>query len=311
MCFAQLKESMTSAPALALYKANRETTLSADASSYGLGAVLLQKQPGGELRPVAHASRAMSRVEQRYAQIEKDALATTWACERYSNFLIGKTFHIETDHKPLVSLLGQKTLDELPPRIQRFRMRLMRFWYSISHVPGNDLITADTLSRAPVVESQQPEDNSFQYECQAYVNAVMSALPVTDKRLLEIKQAQADNATCQNVQEFCMHGWPYKAKLGSEEKLHLQVAADITIQKRLLLKCSRLVIPVAMQKTMLGKIHEGHQGITKCRERAKQSVWWPGLSKQIEDLVDKCDKCSKDRQNRVEPMIPSDVPERP
>ena len=119
MCFAQLKESLTSAPVLALYNAKRETTLSADASSYGLGAVLLQKQPDGELRPVAYASRAMSGVEQRYAQIEKEALATTWACERFSDFLIGKTFHIETDHKPLVSLLGQKTLDELPPRIQR------------------------------------------------------------------------------------------------------------------------------------------------------------------------------------------------
>ncbi len=91
-----------------------------------------------------------------------------------------------------------------------------------------------------------------------------------------------------------MHGWPDKAKLGSEEKLYLQVAADLTIQKGLLLKGSRLVIPVAMQKTILGKIHEGHQGITKCRERAKQSVWWPGLSKQIKDLVDKCDKCSKE-----------------
>ena len=139
MCFAQLKESLTSAPVLALYNANRETTLSADASSYGLGAVLLQKQPYGELRPVAYASRAMSGVEQRYAQIEKEALATTWACERHSDFLIGKTFHIETDHKPLVSLLGQKTLDELPPIIQRFRMRLMRFRYSISHVPGKGL----------------------------------------------------------------------------------------------------------------------------------------------------------------------------
>ena len=156
-CFAQLKESLTSAPVLVLYNANRETTLSADASSYGLGAVLLQKQPDGELRPVAYASRAMSGVEQRYAQIEKEALATTWACERYSNFLIGKTFHIETDHKPLVSLLGQKTLDELPPIIQRFRMMLMRSLYSISHVPGKDLITADTLSRAPVMENQQPE----------------------------------------------------------------------------------------------------------------------------------------------------------
>ena len=176
---------------------------------------------------------------------------------------------------------------------------------------STDLITADTLSRAPVVESQHPEDKSFQDKCQSYINAVASALPITDKRLLEIKQAQADDATCQNIQELCMRGWPDKAKLGSEEKLYLLVAAYLTIQKGLLLKGGRLVIPVTMQKTILGKIHEGHHGITKYRERAKQSVWWPGLSKQIEDLVDKCDKCSKERQNRVAPMIPSDVPERP
>ena len=98
-------------------------------------------------------------------------------------------------------------------------------------------------------------------------------LPVTDKRSLEIKQAQADDATCQNIQEFCMHGWPDKAKLGSEEKLYLQVAAVLTIQKGLLHRGNRLVIPVARQKTILGKIHEGHKGITECRERAKQSVW--------------------------------------
>ena len=70
-CFAQLKECLASAPVLALYNANRETTLSADASSYGVGAALLQKQPDGELRPVAYVSRAMSGVGQRYAQIEK------------------------------------------------------------------------------------------------------------------------------------------------------------------------------------------------------------------------------------------------
>lgn len=142
-CFKQLKESITSTPILALFDAKQETTLSADASSHGLGAVLLQRQPDGKLQPVAYASRSMSSTEQRYAQIEKEALATTWACERFSDFLLGKTFHVETDHKPLVSLLGQKTLDQLPPRIQRFRMRLMRFNYSIAHVAGKDLITAD------------------------------------------------------------------------------------------------------------------------------------------------------------------------
>jgi len=59
-------------------------------------------------------------------------------------------FIIQTDHKPLVSLLeGLKQLDALSPRIQRFRMRLMRYSYTIAHVPGKDLTIADTLSQAP------------------------------------------------------------------------------------------------------------------------------------------------------------------
>ena len=272
-CFQALKDSLTSTPVLALYDAKRETTVSADASSFGLGAVILQRQPDGELRAVAYASRAMTGVEQRYAQIEKEALATTWACERYSDYILGKTFHIETDHKPLVSLFGQKTLDELPIRIQRFRMRLMRFRYTISHVPGKFLVTADTLSRAPVASTSNEKDTNFQEQCQAYVNAVMAALPITDQRLLEVKRAQSDAITCQRIEEYVTHGWPDRARLSPEEKLYSLVAAELSIEQGLLLKGARLVIPPALRQSMLTKIHTGHQGITKCRERAKQSVW--------------------------------------
>ena len=79
--FSSVKDALTESPALALFDPNLETTVSADASSYGLGAVLLQKQANGERRPVAYVSRSMTLTESRYAQIEKEALALTWACE--------------------------------------------------------------------------------------------------------------------------------------------------------------------------------------------------------------------------------------
>ena len=69
----------------------------------------------------------MTPTEQRYTQIEKEALALTWACERFADYLIGLRFHIETEHKPLVSLFGQKPLEELPIHVQQF---------TVGHVPG-------------------------------------------------------------------------------------------------------------------------------------------------------------------------------
>ena len=65
--------------------------------------------------------------------IEKEALATVWACDKFASYMyiVGLKFHIETDHKPLVPLLGSKHLDTLPPRILQFWLRLARFDYTI------------------------------------------------------------------------------------------------------------------------------------------------------------------------------------
>lgn len=60
-------------------------------------------------------------------------LTLTWAYERFSDFIVGLHFELETDHKPLVCLLGGQAVDSLPPQIQRFRMRLMRYSYTITH----------------------------------------------------------------------------------------------------------------------------------------------------------------------------------
>ena len=72
-----------------------------------------------------------------------------WACKWFADYLDGMTFSLETDHKPLVPLLSSTPLDDVPPRVLRFRLRLLRFDFSISHVPGKELLIADALSRAP------------------------------------------------------------------------------------------------------------------------------------------------------------------
>lgn len=80
----------------------------------------------------------------------------------------------------------------------------------------------------------------------------------------------------------------------------------------ILMRGSRIVIPKALQEEMLQRIHtSGHQGITKCRERARQSVWWPGLSTQLEEVVKACKTCCIHQQQRPEPLIPSELPQLP
>ena len=110
--FEELKNLLTSSPTLSLYYPSFETILSADASSFGLGAVLLQRQPLGDLKPVAYVSRSMTPTEQHYAQIEKEALVFTWVCKHLSTHLIGQRFQIETDHKPFIPLFSAEIPSE-------------------------------------------------------------------------------------------------------------------------------------------------------------------------------------------------------
>jgi len=122
--FHKLKEEISSPRVLALYDVEAKTKVCADASSHGLGAVLLQQQQQqNSWWSVAFASRALSETERHYAQIEKEALTLTWAVEKFSEYILGKYITLETDHKPLVPILGNKSLDTQPPRVLRFRLR--------------------------------------------------------------------------------------------------------------------------------------------------------------------------------------------
>ena len=70
--FTEIKEALTTAPILALYDPNRETKVNADASSYRIGGVVMQQQDNGDWKPISYVSRALSPVECRYSQVEKN-----------------------------------------------------------------------------------------------------------------------------------------------------------------------------------------------------------------------------------------------
>lgn len=197
---------------------------------------LLLMHPHMAWRPVAYASRAMSETERHYTQIEKEALAITWACEKFRTYILGLSFTIETDHKPL----STKCLDSLPPRLIRFRLRLSSYSYNVRHVPGKLLYTADTLSMAPITGASP---KSVIDEVEGFVSSTaIAALQASPNRLKVYCQAQIDDNTCRQIMEFCRTRWPSKEWAHCHLKPFWKVRGSFTICENILLFNSRIVV---------------------------------------------------------------------
>ena len=151
----------------------------------------------------------------------------------------------------------------------------MRYSFTISHVPDKSLVTADTLSKAPISKS------SLSYVCnevEAHVDLFCRNLPASDTRITKIKQLQEKDQVCQQLTSYCRDGWPGKARTPCSLKPYVSVSGEITVLDGLLMRGSRIIIPSPLRPTILEKLHTGHQDISKCREKARSSVWWPGLA---------------------------------
>lgn len=124
---------------------------------------------------------------------------------------------------------------------------------------------------------------------------------------------RAQDSALQSVKSYVMDGWPkYSADVPLEAKAFHAHRDHLTVSLGLVLYGNRMVIPQDMRAEILERIHDGHQGIVKCRERAKCSVWWPGISSDVQNLVSTCRECidSKPTQRR-EPLICTPLPSRP
>ena len=129
--FTLIKDLVTSSPVLKYYNIKEEVTLQCDASETGIGAALLQAG-----QPVAYTSRALTKTEQQYAQIEKECLAIVYACDKFDQYILGRdVITIETDHKPLIPIF-KKPLLSAPKRLQRMLLRLQKYNLHVTFLPG-------------------------------------------------------------------------------------------------------------------------------------------------------------------------------
>ena len=309
---ADIKQELSKAPCLAWYSSDKPTIIMCDASNKGLGAAMFQVQSDGSRRLVASKSRSLTETEQRWSPIEKEALGIAWSCSKFDRYILGHPdVTIETDHKPLVPIFNSKAVNDLSIRIQRQRLRAMKYSFTTRHIQGKTNYVADLLSRQPLGRPSV-EDRKLAEEIEVYAVASLSLLPATDRRLAEIKSGQADDSSCSKVIEYIQHGWPsYLSSLDTNIKPYWNAQSDLTLINDILMYKDRLVIPLTLRADILSRLHCGHQGVTKCRERARQSVWWPGLSSEIADMVKSCKTCITFQDKQSEPLRPSMFPDRP
>jgi hypothetical protein len=295
-----IKEILTQEPLLKFYDPKRRTKVSSDASKDGLGAVLLQEHEGKWL-PVAFASRAMSKAERNYAQIEKELLGILVACEKFHEFIYGTSVVVETDHKPLISL-HRKNLNDLTPRLQRLMLRLRRYDLHLEYIPGKFLIVADTLSRAV-----NPEARPQEVESSLHVEVIKKTYSVSDPMWEKIKLHTLKDTEFQVIMRAVHRGWDDSEARALKPYYHFR--ALIAEVDGVLVKGSKILIPSALRKEMLEKIHEGHMGIEKCQSRAREVMYWPNMGQDIENKVNCCSICQKHRYRQPrEPLIQHEIP---
>ena len=296
-----IKALLTSAPTLSIFNSSRPLLLQTDASKDGLGACIMQ-----DGHPIAYASRTLTTGEKGYAQIEKELLSIVFGVERFHHFTYGRNVLVNTDHKPLESI-HLKELDKISVRLSRMVLRLLKYQLTVKYIPGKEMYTADTLSRA-YLKDPVKDDPELKY----VVHSIVKYLPMTDERKRQFAEATKTDPVLNTLTRLTMEGWPEKKYSVPENvKFYWNVRENIHMAEGLVFLENRVLVPAELRQQMLKLVHEGHFGMEKSKARARQVLSWPGMSQDIESMVARCTICEKFRPaQQKEPMIPHVIPHR-
>ena len=170
-------------------------TIQSDASQVGLGAALLQNG-----KPVAFASKALTKTECQYSNIEREMLAAVFGVERFHTYVYGWSFTIESDHKPLESI-SRKNLADTPAWLQCMMLCLQGYDFTICYCPGKEMVIPDTLPQfSPRPGPDLPLDVAIHHAC------------ITPDHKEAFQQAFVNDPEMQALADLIITGWPEDIK---------------------------------------------------------------------------------------------------
>jgi hypothetical protein len=129
---------------------------------------------------------------------------------------MGKEFVMFPDHKPLITILGQKDINDIS-LLQRTRLKLMPYCYTMEHVAGRDHVLPDWLSRNPQAKEASEDDQLFMSEVTSYSRSVVEDIPLSDENFKSIQKASRAEPDIRRLKQLIQEGFPEtKGKIGSE-----------------------------------------------------------------------------------------------
>lgn len=234
--FNNIKKCISMAPVLQNFDTSLPIVIQCDASKDGLGCCLMQNG-----KPVSYASRSLTNAEKNFSQIEKELLSVVWATRKFHYYIYGKKCVVLNDHKPLENLL-KKGIHAIPStRLQRLKLKLLKYNIEFKYQKGRLMHIADLLSRSYLEENDM--DQSYMYEV-IHCIGLSNYLQCTEEQRQELILETSKDEELSILKNYTLNGWSDNIKIVPDSINHYyKFRENITIDQELLFMNERLIVP--------------------------------------------------------------------
>ena len=342
-----------------IFDKTKPTCLATDWSKHGIGYWLFQKHcscPSNDLfcctqgwKITLVGSRFTHAAESRYAPIEGEALAVADALDKARHFVLGcKNLTIAVDHRPLLKIFGDRSLDHIcNTRLRNLKEKTLRYRFIMVHIPGIKNRASDTLSRHPTGNNQPPKvvlhDDIHTIQDSAAIptpriptnlmagvctddqlhairaeNQLQESLVSTLHSTHTVNWEQVQVATSSDDNMLLLlsaieNGIPeFKHQLPPPIREYYQFRRHLYSSDGVIIYKDRIVIPPSLRSSCMSALHAAHQGISAMTSKAEASIFWPGITNDIHATRANCQHCNRMAPSQAAlPPTPPTLPEYP
>ena len=303
-----------------IFDKSKPTCLASDWSKTGIGFWLFQKHchclgktpfcctEGWKI--VLVGSRFPHPAESRYHPIEGEALAVADAMDKARHFILGcKNLIIAVDHKPLLGLFTNRSLNDIPNnRLRNLKERTLRYRFTMIHVPGLKNRTSSRHPTGDPAPNQLPLPDDI-----AYMSAVSALGSLQSMTWERVRLATTSDVNAMRLVNLIESGVPlHRDDIPLDLRVYHQFRDDLSIVDGIALYKDRIIIPGQLQREILDSLHAAHHGVTSMVKQADSSVFWPGITRDIIRRRDECTYCHRIAPSQANaPPSPISYPEYP